>query len=171
MKRLYWVAVILFGFLAISAISPLGEVSADVAVPCGNGTFRLNCDGPQAAGPCSGLASCLAQSSLRPWKLYLINVAIETGVAMVFVILLKKPKRLVLAVIAVNLVSWPILYHSIANVQTVGPVIVGEVAVWIFEAVGIYLLCFGKVSRKIAISLSTITNASTIVASFLLLPR
>jgi hypothetical protein len=168
MKHLYWIVVILFSFTFLTLISTSGKASADLAACDPNLTHTGYCS-PNYKPPCYSPAGCVTRSSFSAWKLYLTNVSIEAAVAIIFVILLKKPKRLVLAVIAVNLVSWPVFYNLVSNVRTISPVVLGELAVWIFEATGIYLLCYGKISRRSAIVLSTLTNVATAAASFLLI--
>lgn len=174
MKRLRFLlaAIMALGFMLLAVPGLSSQASADLAPitsQCPDGSYARVC--PTSTDQCKqqgNLAVCLTKSKVAAWKLYLINLGIESVVAAGFVLLLKKSKRLIWAVIVVNLVSWPILYNSVSHFQTTKFLILAEIAVWAFEAVGIYALCSKQTTPKQAVALSTITNASTILASFLL---
>jgi hypothetical protein len=170
--RLLVAAIIVIGFTIIALLIPSSKAYADIApfYPCPNGSYSRVCNDGSSnpASQCSVLANCLTTSRLPAWQLYLINLGIESAVATVFVLLLRKSKRLIWAVVIVNLISWPILYTSVSHFQTTAFLLLAEVAVWVFEAAGIYLICSWRTTPKQALLLSTLTNASTIAASFLL---
>ena len=135
MKRLLVVLVV--SALLIISFSSINKVSADLApFPCTTNDTRSGlCGNPSnpVQTKCIGFIDCLNSKTIPTWGLYLINLGIETFVAAIFVILFKKSKRIILAVVIVNLISWPVLYTQTLHHGSVGFLFVAEAAVWLFE--------------------------------------
>ena len=178
MKRVVvLVAVLLFGFSLSTLLKPTQITYADVPSICygSTGASRI-CESEQpeqrgsfkVAKECNSARNCIELSQNYAWFVYLFNFLVETIVASAFVLLLKKPKRLILAVMLVNLISWPVLYFMTKDIGAVW-LIPAEIIVWLFEASLIYLLCSKQTSLKLAFGLSALTNASTIAVGLLFL--
>lgn len=95
------------------------------------------------------------------------NAAVECLVALGFVLLIKKSKKIIWVVLVANLISWPIFY-VISNYYPYDQVLViGELAIWLAEAAGIYVVCRKLLNPGSALLLSTLTNGTTLLISII----
>jgi hypothetical protein len=101
--------------------------------------------------------------------LFTINFVVETLVALIFLYKKKYPRKrvILLAVLVVNLLSWPLLYLFTRHFTSQGYLVGGEVMILFTEAVGIFLIAKRDITKKSALILSTLTNLSTILLSII----
>jgi hypothetical protein len=100
--------------------------------------------------------------------IYFVNAAIEVFIAAILLLLLKKlSARSLLAVGIVNLISLPLLYALLHYYPTTLAYSLGEVGVWLFEAIGIYYLSKKNLNLLSSFLISALTNATTIGVSLL----
>ena len=99
--------------------------------------------------------------------LYAANFIIECLVAWVVVRLWKLSRTIVWGVLFVNLLSWPVFYTFHTMHPGATAVVLGEIGVWLFEGVVLYLLYRKRMGLRLSLSLSACTNLATIVAGFI----
>jgi len=167
--------IVFFSSLILGVVlftsSPL-KAYADVVVPGQPYVFN--------GGPCgfAGVRPCnetewqyILKDKFQKFtvEVYAINLFIELAVAAGFFLFLKKLNwRTILAVCIVNLISLPLLYLLLHNQNTYMSFALGEVAVWIFETIGIFYISKRALSWKQSLTASTLTNGTTLAVSLLL---
>ncbi|MFC1734412.1 hypothetical protein ACFL6I_29260, partial [candidate division KSB1 bacterium] len=102
-------------------------------------------------------------------KAFFITIIIELIVGLFFLLIAKKPLRILTFVLLANLISIPLLWYLFPMLFNYIYIVVGEIVVFVFESYFIYIFCKENLSLKLTFLLSFIINLASFTIGTLIL--